>query len=293
VIKDKKEQIIPLEQVKKGDTLRVHVGEKVPVDGIILAGTSRIDESMMTGEAMPVEKKPGDTVFGATLNAGGSFMMLATHVGADSLLAQIMHMVQHAKESKTAVQRLVDAIAAIFVPIVLSLALVTFALWFWLGPEPRFLHALLSAICVLIIACPCVLGLATPMSIAVALGKGATHGILIKEAQALERMALIDTLVIDKTGTLTEGKMRIVQVACVEGVSEETLLLYAASLSVGSQHPLSAAILLAAKERDLSLLPVDTFAYFAGLGCIGEVSDKNVAVGSHTMMRSLAIAFRF
>lgn len=292
VIKDKKEQVIPLEQVKKGDTLRVHVGEKVPVDGIILEGMSRIDESMMTGEGMPVEKKPGDKVFGATLNAGGSFIMLSTHVGADSLLAQIMGMVQRAKESKTSVQRLVDAIAALFVPIVLSIALITFVLWFWLGPEPRFLPALLSAISVLIIACPCALGLATPMSIAVAIGKGATSGILVKEAQALERLALIDTLVIDKTGTLTEGKMRIVQVVCVEGLSEETLLLYAASLSVGSQHPLSTAILAAAKERELSLLPVDTFAYFAGMGCIGEVSDKNVVVGSHTMMRSLTIAFK-
>lgn len=292
VIKDKKEQIIPLEQVKKGDTLRVHAGEKIGVDGVVLEGTSRIDESMITGEATPVEKKPGDKVFGATLNGDGSFIMLSTHVGSDSLLAQILQMVQQAKEGKTSVQRLADALAALFVPIVLALALITFALWFWLGPEPRFLHALLSAISVLIIACPCALGLATPMSIAVAIGKGATQGILVKEAQALERLALIDTLVIDKTGTLTEGRMRIIQVAHVEGLSEEALLLYAASLSVGSQHPLSTAILAAAKERDLALLPVDTFAYFAGMGCIGEVSDKNVVVGSHGIMRSLSIPFK-
>lgn len=291
-IQNKKEQLVLLEEVKRADILRVYPGERIPVDGVILEGESRVDESMMAAEKIFKEKKPGDKVFGGTLNGKGSFIMLATHVGKESLLAQIVEIVERATKSKTVVERLVDRITALFVPFVLIAALLTFAIWFWIGEDPKLVHAMLSSISVLIIGSTSALRLATPISITASINKGAVNGILVKEAQALERMALINTLVIDKTGTLTEGKMQIATIVCVETFSEEDLLLYAASLSVSSQHPFSTPIVDQAIKRKLSLLPVDAFAYFSGMGCLGEVGQRSVAIGSQALMRSLGIEFK-
>ena len=239
---DGTEEDIPLEQVLAGDRLRVRPGEKVPVDGTILEGKSSVDESMVTGEPIPVEKEPGAKVIGATVNGTGSLVMRAEKVGTDTLLAQIVKMVAEAQRSRAPIQKLVDMVAAYFVPTVVGLAVITFIIWALVGPEPRMAHAIINAVAVLIIACPCALGLATPMSIMVATGKGATMGVLFKNAEAIEVMRQVDTLVVDKTGTLTEGKPKLMSVTSVGSVDEPTLLRLAATLEKGSEHPLAAAI---------------------------------------------------
>jgi Cu+-exporting ATPase len=240
---DGSESDMPLEQVHAGDRLRVRPGEKVPVDGVILEGASSVDESMMTGESIPVEKQSGDRVIGATMNGTGTLVIRAEKVGADSLLAQIVQMVAEAQRSRAPIQKLADIVAGFFVPTVVIVAILTFIIWALVGPEPRMAHALIGAVAVLIIACPCALGLATPMSIMVATGKGATVGVLFRNAEAIEVMRKVDTLVVDKTGTLTEGKPRLIAVSPADGWDEATLLRLAASLESASEHPLATAIL--------------------------------------------------
>jgi Cu+-exporting ATPase len=275
--------------VKAGDQLRVRPGEKVPVDGVVVEGRTAIDESMLTGEPLPVEKVPGDRVVGATINQTGSLVMRAERVGAETLLAQIVQMVSEAQRSRAPIQRLVDIVAGWFVPAVLVAAVLSFAAWARFGPEPRFAHALVNAVAVLIIACPCALGLATPMSIMVATGKGAGAGVLFKNAEAIELLRSVDTLVVDKTGTLTEGKPRLVSVIAAEGVAESELLRAAASLERGSEHPLAAAIVQGAVERGLTLSPVTDFRSLTGKGVAGRVDGRDVALGNAAMMRELGI----
>jgi Cu+-exporting ATPase len=250
VREDGSEEDVPLEEVEAGDKLRVRPGEKVPVDGVVLQGRSSVDESMLTGEPLPVEKAPGDPVTGATMNQTGSLIMEAQRVGAETLLAQIVQMVADAQRSRAPIQKLADLVAGYFVPAVVAVAALTFAVWALVGPEPRMAHAIINAVAVLIIACPCALGLATPMSIMVATGKGATLGVLFKNAEAIEHLRRVDTLVVDKTGTLTEGKPRLVSVERAEGREEAELLHLAGSLERGSEHPLAAAIVRGAEERD-------------------------------------------
>ena len=245
--KDGSESDLPLEQVKVGDRLRVRPGEKVPVDGVVLEGTSSVDESMISGEPIPVEKKTGDRVTGATVNANGSLIIRADRVGSDTLLAQIVRMVSEAQRSRAPIQKLADTVAGYFVPAVIGIALITFLIWAIAGPSPRLAHALINAVAVLIIACPCALGLATPMSIMVAMGNGATSGVLFKNAEAIEFMRKVDTLVVDKTGTLTEGKPKLVSVRPVPGFDETRLLRLAASLERASEHPLAGAIVAGAE----------------------------------------------
>ncbi len=282
------EEDIPLEQVQVGDKLRVRPGEKVPVDGIVLEGTSSIDESMITGEPIPVEKGTGSKVTGATVNGTGSFIMCAERVGKETLLAQIVKMVSEAQRSRAPIQRLADLVSAYFVPAVIVIAVITFVIWAWTGPEPRLAHALVNAIAVLIIACPCALGLATPMSIMVGTGRGATIGVLIKNAEALENFEKIDTLVVDKTGTLTEGKPKLISIAA-SGISEDELLSLAASLERQSEHPLAEAIVKAAKERNLSFKEVRDFKYEKGKGITGVVDGKQILIGSAKIMEEKRI----
>ncbi len=277
------EEDILLEQVHAGDRLRVRPGEKIPVDGFILEGTSSIDESMITGEPLPVEKEAGSKVVGATVNGTGSFVMRAERVGKNTLLAQIVKMVSEAQRSRAPIQRLADSVSAYFVPTVILIAVVTFIIWAWLGPEPKFAHALINAIAVLIIACPCALGLATPMSIMVGTAKGATLGILIKNAETLENFEKIDTLVVDKTGTLTEGKPKLMSIAAFE-IPENELLLLTASLERQSEHPLAEAIVRAARERSLTLKEVKDFKYEKGKGISGSVDRKQILIGSAKIM---------
>ncbi len=248
-VKDGTEEDIPLEQVTPGELLRVRPGEKIPVDGVVAEGSSSVDESMITGEPMPVEKKQGDRVIGATVNGTGSIIMRAEKVGSETLLAQIVHMVAEAQRSRAPIQKLADIIAGYFVQVVVVIAVITFIVWAWIGPEPRFAYALVNAVAVLIIACPCALGLATPMSIMVAMGKGATGGVLFKNAEAIEVMRKVDTLVVDKTGTLTLGKPKLVEVVSLDGLDEKSLLHFAASIERGSEHPLAAAIVAGAQEK--------------------------------------------
>jgi Cu+-exporting ATPase len=257
---------IPLEEVIPGDRLRVRPGEKVPVDGVVLEGRSAVDESMITGEPVPAEKNPGDKVTGATVNTTGSFVMRAERVGSDTLLAQIVAMVAEAQRSRAPIQKLVDTISAWFVPSVVVIAIATFIAWSILGPAPAMGFALVNAVAVLIIACPCALGLATPMSIMVGTGRGAGAGVLVKNAEALELMEKIDTLVVDKTGTLTEGKPRLVGVSPIGDVAENDLLQLAASLERGSEHPLAAAIVAGAEARGLNISPATDFATEPGKG---------------------------
>jgi len=245
---DGQERDVPLASVKPGEVLRVRPGEKVPVDGVVIEGRSTVDESMLTGEPLPVEKEPGSRVIGGTVNGTGSFLMRAERVGEATLLAQIVRMVGEAQRSRAPIQRLADRVAAWFVPIVIAVAVVTFAVWLFLGPEPRFAHALVNAVSVLIIACPCALGLATPMSIMVATGRGASAGVLIRQAEALELMEKVDTLVLDKTGTLTEGKPRLASVVAFPPFTEADVLRFAASLELASEHPLAHAIAEGARE---------------------------------------------
>jgi len=279
-----KEKDIPLEQVQPGDRLRVRPGEKIPVDGVVLEGSSSVDESMVTGESMPVEKTPSSKVVGATINGTGSFVMRAERVGSETLLARIVQMVSQAQRSRAPIQRLADRVAAWFVPAVVAIALATFAAWFWLGPQPRLAHALVNSVAVLIIACPCALGLATPMAIMVGVGRGARAGVLIKNAEALEILEKVDTLVVDKTGTLTEGKPRLVEITPFREIGVDEILRLAASIEQASEHPLAAAIVQAAKDRGLQLSSPIEFQYEVGKGVIGTVDGKRVAVGSTPLM---------
>ncbi|MBS0629514.1 MAG: cadmium-translocating P-type ATPase [Verrucomicrobia bacterium] len=275
LIRNGKEESIPLEQVQKGDLLRVKPGEKIPVDGLVLDGSSIVDESMITGESIPVEKKTDDKVTGATLNGTGSFVMKATAVGEETLLARIVQMVSQAQSSKAPIQKLADTVSSYFVPAVVVVAIITFFIW---GYFTTFADGLINAVAVLIIACPCALGLATPMSIMVGVGKGATNGVLIKNAEALEMLAKVDTVIVDKTGTLTEGKPHLNQIVPLEE-SEERLLQLGASLETLSEHPLSNAIVAAAKEQGLPLLKVDAFRSLTGKGIIGKIEGKEIAIG--------------
>jgi len=284
-----KEEDIPLEQVVVNDILRIRPGEKIPVDGTVTDGISSVDESMVTGEPIPVEKNKGDRVIGATVNATGGLLMRAEKVGADTLLAQIVQMVSDAQRSRAPIQKLADTVAGYFVPAVVSVAVIAFFVWWLYGPEPRLAHAVVNAVAVLIIACPCALGLATPMSIMVGTGKGASMGVLIKNAEALETMEKVNVLVIDKTGTLTEGKPRLVAVHAVEGFSEDDVLRLAASLERASEHPLAAAIVQGAEERHISLAATDDFKSITGKGVTGSVDGHQVVLGNIKLLQSLNI----
>jgi len=276
---DGSETDVPLEQVKAGDRLRVRPGEKVPVDGVVLEGQSAVDESMITGEPIPVAKEQKSAVTGATINGIGSFIMRAERVGNDTVLARIVEMVGSAQRSRAPIQRVADTVSGYFVPVVLACAVLTFLIWSWLGPEPRFAYALVNAVAVLIIACPCALGLATPMSIMVGVGRGAQLGVLVKNAEALERLEKINALAIDKTGTLTEGKPTLTEVATAPGIDEGGLLEWAASVESASEHPLAAAIMAGAAKRKLTLKPVEEFASVTGLGVRGKIDGRRITVG--------------
>jgi len=282
---------VALDSVHPGDRLRVRPGERVPVDGVLLEGASAVDESMITGESMPVEKSANDRVTGGTLNASGSFVMRAERVGSETTLAQIVKLVSEAQRSRAPMQRLADRVAAIFVPAVIAAAVLTFVVWALLGPEPRLAHALVNAVAVLIIACPCALGLATPMSIMVAVGKGAGAGVLIRNAEALEKLAAVDTLVVDKTGTLTEGKPSVTRIIVMQnGMSEVELLVLAASAEQSSEHPLARAVVRAAHERNLMLLSSSEFSSTAGGGVIAQVQGRKIIVGSRHFMEEQHIS---
>jgi Cu+-exporting ATPase len=280
---------VPLDQVKPGDRLRVRPGEKIPVDGVVLDGTSSIDESMISGEPIPVEKWNGERVTGATLNGTGSLVMRTERVGSETLLAQIVQMVGEAQRSRAPIQKLADVVAGYFVPIVVGISALTFAIWATWGPDPRMAHAIVNAVAVLIIACPCALGLATPMSIMVATGKGATLGVLFKNAQAIELMRKVDTLVVDKTGTLTEGKPKVVAVEPADGFDADLLLQLAASLERGSEHPLAAAIVKSAEERASKLSAVQEFESLTGRGVRGRVANLSVALGNAKLLKEMEI----
>ncbi len=276
---------VPLSEVEVGDELRVRPGEKVPVDGVVLDGTTNIDESMITGEAMPVVKRAGDGVTGGTVNTTGSFLMRAERVGRSTLLAQIVQMVSVAQRSRAPIQSVTDKVAGYFVPAVLAAAAVTFAVWAWVGPEPRFASAIVNAVAVLIIACPCALGLATPMSIMVGVGRGAAAGVLIKDAAAIERMEKVTTIVVDKTGTLTEGRPRLTNSILAQGAEETDLLTAAASVEQQSEHPLAAAIVAAAKDKNVPLEPISEFNSVTGGGVSGKTARVQVLAGSSQFLR--------
>jgi P-type Cu+ transporter len=286
---DGTEEEIPLEHVQPGDRLRVRPGEKIPVDGRVLEGTSAVDESMLTGESIPVEKSPGSRVTGGTVNGTGGFVMEAERVGRDTLLAQIVQMVSEAQRSRAPIQRLADRVSSYFVPAVVLIAVVTAIAWGLAGPEPRMAYALVNAVAVLIIACPCALGLAPPMSIMVGTGRGAAAGVLIRNAEALETLEKVDTLVVDKTGTLTEGKPVLTSVAAVGQWSEADVLRLAASLERGSEHPLAAAIVAGAERRGLSLSPVEEFRSVTGKGVTGRVDGRRVALGNRPLLQDLGV----
>jgi Cu+-exporting ATPase len=289
-IEDGGDREIPLDQVKVGDRLRVVPGDKVPVDGVVEDGHSSVEESMITGEPLPVEKSVGDAVTGATVNGSGSFVMRAERVGSDSTLGQIVAMVAAAQRSRAPIQGLADKVAGIFVPVVLAVALLTFGIWWWLGPEPRLAHAIVNAVAVLIIACPCALGLATPMSIMVGIGRGAQLGVLIKNAEALERLEKVDTLVVDKTGTLTEGKPKLMDVLPALDIDAKDLLHLAASLERNSEHPLATAIVQGAKDQSISLDDVKNFRSVTAGGVAGTVAGSAVLVGKSDFLRKENIA---
>ncbi len=286
---DGQEEDIPLDQVQTGDRLRVRPGEKVPTDGVVLDGRSAIDEAMVTGESIPLEKSVGDPVIGATVNGTGGLVIEAKKVGKDTLLAQIVQMVAEAQRSRAPIQKLADRVAGWFVPSVILAALVTFIIWSLIGPDPRLAHGLINAVAVLIIACPCALGLATPMSIMVATGKGATAGVLFKNAEAIEIMRKIDTLVVDKTGTLTEGKPKLVSLKVVAGQDERNVLLLAASLERGSEHPLAEAIVTEAGNRHIELSEAENFSSVTGKGVTGQVAGTQVALGNQALLAELGI----
>jgi P-type Cu+ transporter len=284
---DNADEDVALDAVKTGDRLRVRPGEKVPVDGQIVEGRSAVDESMLTGESMAVGKSVGDKVIGGTLNQSGAFVMRADRIGRDTVLAQIVQMVAQAQRSRAPIQRLADKVSGWFVPLVLAVAALAFVAWAIWGPEPRLAYGLLAAVSVLIIACPCALGLATPMSIMVGIGRGAQTGILVRNAEALERLEKVDALVVDKTGTLTVGKPTLVALKPASGISEETLLKLAASLERGSEHPLAAAIVRAAADRGLILGNVEGFESVAGKGVTGTIEGRKVALGNRALMQAI------
>jgi len=286
---DGSEEDVPLESIRVGDRLRVRPGEKVPVDGVVLEGSSAIDESMISGEPIPVEKHAGDRVVGATMNGTGALVMRAEKVGADTLLARIVTMVAEAQRSRAPIQRLADVVSGIFVPTVVLVAVLTFAVWATVGPSPRLANALINAVAVLIIACPCALGLATPMSIMVATGRGATHGVLFRNAEAIETFRKVDTLVVDKTGTLTEGRPRLTSVAPIDGRTESDVLGMAAGLELSSEHPLAAAIAEGARARGVAPARVADFRSVTGRGVRGSVDGRDVAVGSTEFMADLGV----
>lgn len=287
LIRNGTEEDIPLDQINPGDLLRVRPGEKIPVDGIVVEGLSSVDESMITGEPIPVQKVKGDRVIGATVNGTGTLIMRAEKVGAETLLSQIVRMVAEAQRSRAPIQKLADIVAGYFVQIVVVIAVITFIGWALFGPEPKMATALVNAVSVLIIACPCALGLATPMSIMVAMGKGATAGVLFKNAEAIEVMKKVDTLVVDKTGTLTVGKPKVVEVFATSGFDEKKILYYAASLERGSEHPLAAAIVSGANEKNITLTNVKSFKSLTGKGVIGKVDGRKVALGNIKLLDDL------
>ena len=280
---------VPLEQVKVGDWLRVVPGDKIPVDGVVMEGHSSVEESMITGEPLPVEKATGDKVTGGTVNGSGSFVMRAERIGSDSLLGQIVNMVAEAQRSRAPIQGLADKVASIFVPVVLAVSVLTFVLWMWVGPEPKLAHAIVNAVAVLIIACPCALGLATPMAIMVGVGRGAQEGVLVKNAEAFERLEKVTTLVVDKTGTLTEGKPKLMDILPTDGFDTSEFLRLAASLEMSSEHPLAAAIVLGAKERGVALKAVTDFRSVTGGGVLGTVSGRAVMIGKPDFLRNQKI----
>jgi Cu+-exporting ATPase len=286
---DGTEEDVPLEHVHAGDRLRVRPGEKVPVDGVVIEGATSVDESMVTGEPIPVEKQSGDRVVGATINGTGSVIIRAEKVGAETLLARIVAMVAEAQRSRAPIQKLADTVSAYFVPAVIAIAIATFAIWSLAGPEPRMAHALVNAVAVLIIACPCALGLATPLSIMVATGKGASAGILFRNAEAIEVMRTVDTLVVDKTGTLTEGKPRLVAVRPASGFRDDDLVRIAAGLERGSEHPLAAAIVKGAADRNIAPADVRDFNSVTGKGVVGVIDGEAASFGNRALMDQLGI----
>jgi Cu+-exporting ATPase len=286
---DGSEEDVPLDQVREGDRLRVRPGEKVPVDGEVLEGTSHVDESMVTGEPIPVEKSPGTKVIGATVNGTGGLVMRAEKVGSETLLSRIVTMVAEAQRSRAPIQKLADVVSSYFVPAVIITAIVTFIVWALVGPEPPMAYALINAVAVLIIACPCALGLATPMSIMVATGKGASLGVLFKNAEAIEVLRKVDTLVVDKTGTLTEGRPALVAVEPADGMDEADLLRLAAALERGSEHPLAEAIVRGAEERGHELPKASDFGSVTGKGVRGSVEGRDVALGNLAMMAEVGV----
>ena len=287
---DGSEEDVPLDTVAVGDRLRVRPGERIPVDGVLLEGRSAVDESMLTGESMPVTKEIGAKVSAGTLNSSGSFIMRAEKIGRDTMLARIVEMVAAAQRSRAPIARLADQVAAWFVPSVITVAIIAFAAWAMFGPQPRFAYGLVAAVTVLIIACPCALGLATPMSIMVGIGRAASIGILIKNADALERMEKVDTLVVDKTGTLTEGKPKVTGIVPAQGLDEKIVLTLTASVERASEHPLAAAIVAAACERSIALRPVADFEASAGKGALGTVDRRRVTLGSEAFLSERGIA---
>ena len=286
---DGTEKDIPLEHVKIEDKLRVRPGEKIPVDGIVLEGTSSVDESMISGEPIPIEKTPGDMVVGATVNGTGSLIMQAEKVGADTLLSQIVQMVADAQRSRAPIQKLADVVSGYFVPVVIGIAAIAFISWMLFGPEPRLTYALIAAVSVLIIACPCALGLATPMSIMVSTGKGATMGVLFKNAEAIEILRKVNTLVVDKTGTLTEGRPKLTDVVPAEGFDETELLKLAATLEKGSEHPLAAAIVEGAEAKEVKMSTTNDFSSITGKGVSGVVEGKNVLLGNRKLLDDFSV----
>jgi Cu+-exporting ATPase len=292
VVRGRQEREVPVAEVVKGDLIRVRPGEKVPVDGVIEEGRSNVDESMITGESMPVGKATGDKVTGATVNQTGSFLMRAERVGHETVLAQIVEMVASAQRSRAPIQRLADTVSGFFVPAVVAVAVITFVVWIWVGPEPRLAHALVNAVAVLIIACPCALGLATPMSVMVGVGRGAQEGVLIKNAEALETMEKVTTVIVDKTGTLTEGKPRLTKAVPASGFKEDELLQTAASLERHSEHPLAAAIVRGAKDRKLNLENPEQFDSVTGGGVVGRVRGREVAIGNVRFLQGKGVEDR-
>jgi Cu+-exporting ATPase len=281
------ESDVDLSDVQVGDQLRVRPGEKIPVDGVVIEGRSTVDESMVTGEPLAVMKSDGDTLVGATINGTGSLLMRAERVGSDTLLSQIVQMVAEAQRSRAPIQNLADVVAGYFVPAVVLIAIATFAIWATVGPEPRMAYAIINSVAVLIIACPCALGLATPMSIMVATGRGATGGVLFKNAEAVEIMRKIDTLVVDKTGTLTEGRPMVVSVTANEPFNDESLLQFAGSLERASEHPLAEAIVRSANDRKLTLTRTDDFESITGKGVTGKIAGHDVAIGNQKLLVDL------
>ncbi len=283
------ESDVPLAEVRVGDRLRVRPGEKIPVDARVLDGASAVDEALVTGEPLPVEKRPGDALIGATQNQSGTLLVQAERVGSDTLLARIVAEVARAQRSRAPIQNLADRVSAVFVPAVIAAAALAAALWAWLGPEPRLAHALVAAVSVLIIACPCALGLATPMTIMVAMGRAAREGVLFRDAEAIERLARVDLLAVDKTGTLTEGRPSLTSAVPFAAGEEAELLRVAASLEVGSEHPLASAIVAAARERGLAFEPAAEFAARSGLGVVGRVGGARAALGNTTLLAELGV----